>query len=333
MMMRKMQNILIYGTGNGALRFYKKITDQHNIVGFVVSSAVDKNTQFMGKPVSCISDISSLTFDAIFLANEFADTYYECIKHGVDKNKIKILFYKCYFDVLEKVLQEESPMFDDTLQPGHPVITRALSYQTESGLEVQYTSSRDYVRFKLLELLAEQITKCGVQGSVAELGVYQGNFAKYINALFPTRALYLFDTFEGFDAKDEQFDVENGHVESDMFDHVGRFTNTTLDLVLSKMTSPEKCIVCKGFFPETARDIEDQFALVSLDADLYKPMLAGLEYFYPRLAPGGFLMLHDYNHPKFLGVKQAVADFEKTHGVVAKIPMPDKNGTLLITKV
>jgi O-methyltransferase len=92
-------------------------------------------------------------------------------------------------------------------------------------------------------------------------------------------------------------------------------------------------VVCQGFFPETATGIEDQFALVSMDADLYKPMLAGLEYFYPRLSPGGFLMLHDYNHPKFLGVKQAVADFEKAHGKVAKLPIADKNGSLLITKI
>jgi len=327
-----MQNILIYGTGNGALRFYKKIIDQYNILGFVVSSAVDDNTLFMGKPVSSISDVSAIEFDQIFLANQFSDTYYECLKHGIEREKIKVLFFKCYFDILEKVMLEDSPIFDDTLQPCSPVITRGLSYQTDSTLEEQYTDSRDYVRFKLLELLAEQIKESDVPGSVAELGVYQGNFSKYINALFPSRTLYLFDTFEGFDEKDEKFDVDAGHVDSTMFDHVDRFTNTSLELVLSKMVNRANCVVCKGFFPETAAGIEDQFALVSLDADLYKPMLAGLEYFYPRLSSGGFLMLHDYNHPKFLGVKQAVADFEKNHGKVAKIPMPDKNGTLIITK-
>lgn len=328
-----MQNILIYGTGNGALRFYKKVSEQYNILGFVESSAVEPDTHFLGKPVFSISDASSTAFDQIFLANQFSDTYYECLKHGIEKSKIKVLFFKCYFDILDKVLLDDSPAFDDTLQPCRPVLTRALSYQTESTLEEQYTDSRDYVRFKQLELLAEQIKASDVPGSVAELGVYQGNFAKYINALFPSRTFYLFDTFEGFDEKDEKFDIEHGHSESAIFDHVDRFTNTTLEMVLAKMTSPKNCVVRKGFFPETASGIEDQFAFVSMDADLYKPMLAGLEYFYPRLSPGGFLMLHDYNHPKFLGVKQAVADFEKAHGKVAKIPIADKNGTLLITKI
>lgn len=328
-----MQNILIYGTGNGALRFYKKIADQYNILGFVVTASTDKNTMFMDKPVYSISDISSIAFDEIFIANQFSDTYFECINHGVEKSKIKILFYKCYFDVLEKVMLSENPIFDHTLQPCHPIITKGLAYQTELDIESEYAGTRDYVRFKLLELIAEQIHQSGVAGEVAELGVYQGNFSKYINVLFPERKLFLFDTFEGFDAADEKFDIDKGHVESTMFDHVDRFKNTTLDLVLSKMKTPSNCIVCKGFFPETAVGIEEKFALVSLDADLYKPMLAGLEYFYPRLSPGGFMLLHDYNHPKFLGVKEAVADFEKEHGIVAKVPMPDTNGTLVITKI
>jgi O-methyltransferase len=38
------------------------------------------------------------------------------------------------------------------------------------------------------------------------------------------------------------------------------------------------------------------YALVNLDADLYNPTKAGLEYFYPHLSPGGVIFIHDYNH-------------------------------------
>lgn len=44
-----------------------------------------------------------------------------------------------------------------------------------------------------------------IEGSVAEAGVYQGNFSAVINKCFPTRKLYLFDTFEGFDSKEILF--------------------------------------------------------------------------------------------------------------------------------
>ncbi|WP_366515539.1 TylF/MycF/NovP-related O-methyltransferase [Rheinheimera soli] len=62
-------------------------------------------------------------------------------------------------------------------------------------------------------------------------------------------------------------------------------------------------------------------------------MLNAIEYFYPRLTAGGYLMLHDYNHADFRGVKQAVADYEAKHGKLAKVPVPDQGGTIVITKV
>ena len=56
----------------------------------------------------------------------------------------------------------------------------------------------DYVRISLLELVSYEIRDRKILGSVAEVGVYKGDFAKYINYFFPDRKLYLFDTFEGF---------------------------------------------------------------------------------------------------------------------------------------
>jgi hypothetical protein len=60
----------------------------------------------------------------------------------------------------------------------------------------------DYVRYSSLELVAREIYENKISGNVAELGVYQGGFAQYINQIFPDRKLYLFDTFEGFNESD-----------------------------------------------------------------------------------------------------------------------------------
>lgn len=43
-------------------------------------------------------------------------------------------------------------------------------------------------------------------------------------------------------------------------------------------------------------------------------------------------MLHDYNNRGFQGVKAAVADYEKDCGHLAKVPIPDQSGTLVISK-
>ena len=50
-----------------------------------------------------------------------------------------------------------------------------------------------------------------------------------------------------------------------------------------------------------------RFSLVHLDADLYSSTLAGLEFFYPRMVPGGIIIVHDYS--TLPGVAQALTDF------------------------
>ncbi len=56
---------------------------------------------------------------------------------------------------------------------------------------------------------------------------------------------------------------------------------------------------------------ERRFSFVHLDVDLYESTLAGLEYFYPRLIPGGVILSHDYSI--LAGVKKAFEDFCMTN--------------------
>ena len=112
----------------------------------------------------------------------------------------------------------------------------------------------DYVRLSCLELAADEINYKQLKGNVAELGVYKGDFAKDINAVFPDRTLYLFDTFEGFDKKDIDAEVKHG-----FSDGKQDFSDTSAEYVLSRMPHQNKCVVRKGFFPETANGIDDTF--------------------------------------------------------------------------
>ena len=58
-------------------------------------------------------------------------------------------------------------------------------------------------------------------------------------------------------------------------------------------------IIKNGFVPDTLQGLEDiTFAFVLLDLDKYKPTLASLEFFYPRLVKGGYLVVHDFNSPE-----------------------------------
>jgi O-methyltransferase len=184
----------------------------------------------------------------------------------------------------------------------------------------------DYIRLSTLELIAEEIYQKNITGNVAELGVYKGDFAKDINAVFPDKKFYLFDTFEGFDNRDIAKEVEAG-----FSDGKQDFSDTSVEAVLAKMSNPGNCIVKKGFFPQSAEGVSDTFCFVSLDTDLYEPILAGLEFFYPRLSSGGYIFVHDFNNEEYKGARQAVVEFcDKMK--IGFTPIADIGGTAVIAK-
>lgn len=197
------------------------------------------------------------------------------------------------------------------------------------GCTSQIRTLADYqqaldIRGAVFELLAERLA--ALPGDLAELGVYQGEFAARMSRCFPDRKLYLFDTFEGFDARDVSVETRSGYSRA----AEGDFADTSVGLILSKMTAPERVVVRKGYFPETIPEEEAAFALVSLDADLYEPTLQGLRYFYPRLVPGGVILLHDYQNARFSGVRAAVEAFERESGRTLLLPVGDLHGTAMI---
>ena len=188
---------------------------------------------------------------------------------------------------------------------------------------------RFQLRLAACRLLAQEIRRRGVAGDVAELGVYQGEFAEELNRLFPERRLYLFDTFSGFDERDIG-SADGARAKA------GQFSDTSAEAVLARMETPGQVVIKKGLFPESlgemaAERFDGRFALVSLDVDLYRPTMAGLTYFYPRLSPGGYLILDDYNSPQFPGAGQAIREFCDREGL-GVVPLPDLHGTAVLVK-
>lgn len=206
----------------------------------------------------------------------------------------------------------------------HSYITYSLNYLSrERKVDRNYM---DHIRLSTLELVAYEIESRKIEGAVAELGVYKGKFARYINGYFPERKFYLFDTFKGFAEQDVKSEVANTYSSGDQ-----DFSNTSVSKVLAIMPHPAKCIVREGFFPSTAEGLEEKFVFVSIDADLFDPIYRGLEYFYPRLQPGGYIFIHDYNNDAYQGAKMAVEKFCNEHKI-NKLPLPDSAGTAVIMK-
>lgn len=187
----------------------------------------------------------------------------------------------------------------------------------------------DLVRRDMLVLLLRSLNERAVSGDMAELGVYQGATAKLLHHYMPDRLLHLFDTFTGFDPADIKMEgnttgkITNGNL----------FANTSVQKVMEHIQPRNENLRCyRGRFPNSI-PVEfgrRRFSFVHLDADLYEPTIAGLRFFYDKVVPGGFIVVHDYN--AWPGARKAVNEFFHAKPEVP-VPMPDKSGSALISKI
>jgi O-methyltransferase len=147
-------------------------------------------------------------------------------------------------------------------------------------------TSDDYFRYATLGLALERLRSEGVAGALAEVGVWRGETSAFLHRLAPDRRLYLFDTFSGFSEQD----LPAGSPDT-------RFRDTSAEAVRRRVGASENVVLVPGHVPRTLeRAAGERFAMVLLDLDLFEPTRASLEFFYPLLEPGAFLVVHDYNN-------------------------------------
>lgn len=329
--------ILIWGTGGLVGTIIDVYISLEKIDAFIDNNPHEE--YYLGKKVLTPNQLVSTDYDAILVANSYSQEIYEqCKALNLDLSKIIFLFNNCrledfnqdYFFV-EKVVGKDFTK----------IIKERVHLMNDVDFKSPYISSEficmaydeiDYVRVRSLALAVEEIERRKLDGAVAELGVFRGAFARFLNVAFPERKLYLFDTFEGFDEREAAREIDNKTCTRAVAE-IHKQTN--IQTVLEKMKYDKNIIIKQGLFPESLNGLEERFVFVSLDVDLEDSMYEGLCYFYPRLVSGGYIFVHDYNGSSglFTGVKRAIERYEKELNVIlCKMPICDISGTLVITK-
>ena len=178
----------------------------------------------------------------------------------------------------------------------------ASADRTVADLVRQVSSERE---MELSGLEASQIYNAvravsGIEGEMAEVGVFRGASSRIIREAEPDKPFHLFDTFAGLpkpSTKDADF--HEGQYQSSLQDvrtYLGRYRNLHFH---------------PGLFPGTAGPVRDtRFSFVHLDVDLYECTLRGLEFFWPRMTAGGVILSHDYSTSP--GVRAAFDQFFPT---------------------
>jgi hypothetical protein len=177
----------------------------------------------------------------------------------------------------------------------------------DAGFERAYAASRGrtlvsrdrcYVLWRTLQ------QSLALDGEILECGVFRGGTAlleaSTIRESGVERPLHLVDSFAGMP------DTTAG---VDRF-REGDFAATSADEVRQALSEYPFARVHQGFIPE----ILDQAGIGSLawaniDVDLYAAVRDCLEFIYPRLLPGGTMILDDYGFPSCPGVRRALDEF------------------------
>lgn len=137
-------------------------------------------------------------------------------------------------------------------------------------------------------------------GDIAELGVWRGGSALVLAATCPAKLLHLFDTFSGLPADETAQRDQYGYVRKGMFS----CPQWEVRIYLAS------CHVAfhQGVFPATTDRLDAlRFCFVHVDCDLYQGAHDAIEWFWPRLSPGGIMFFDDYGC-KFTGVTEAVRE-------------------------
>lgn len=168
----------------------------------------------------------------------------------------------------------------------------------------------------------------GIAGDLVECGVWRGGsmMAAAITLLQAgdtSRDLYLFDTFEGMPEPSAE-DVDFAGVS--MLDqwrgeHRNRFNRDAragLGEVRANMQTvgyPMAKIRCiKGMVENTIpQSAPDRIALLRLDTDYYESTYHEMRHLFPRIVPGGVLIIDDYGH--FKGARKAVDKYIKENNL------------------
>jgi len=164
-------------------------------------------------------------------------------------------------------------------------------------------------------------------GDFVECGVFRGGTAllaartiREIDAP-NTRQFHLFDSFSGMPDKTDREETFGR----------GDFRRTSPAHVQSLLADYPFVKLHVGFIPDTFNGLSlPTICWAHIDLDLYQSVHDAIEYFYPRLAPGGYMIFDDYGFPSCPGARRAV---DEAFSRKPEVPLCLPTGQCLVVKL
>jgi len=183
------------------------------------------------------------------------------------------------------------------------------------------------------------VCRSGIPGDFAECGVWKGGACLLASLVLEEendskRRIWLYDTFTGMVPPGEEDRIASSG-ESLRSRNPEGWWSSGLSEVKKNLKVPDsgstKFKFIEGPVEVTLkREIPEQLAVLRLDTDWYESTKIELELLYPRLSPGGILIIDDYGH--FTGARKAVDEYFSSIGELVLLHRSDYTGRVLVKK-
>lgn len=175
------------------------------------------------------------------------------------------------------------------------------------------------------------IVRDGVEGDLIETGVWRGGACIFMRANLKawgdtSRKVWVADSFEGLPAPNAAV------YEADAGDKLHQFSGLAVGVQQVRHNFERYGLLddqvefLVGWFKDTLPTAPfEKLALARLDGDMYESTIQAIEAVYPRLSPGGFLVIDDYgSHASQAG--RAIHDYREANGITDEIIAIDEFG-------
>ena len=183
----------------------------------------------------------------------------------------------------------------------------------------------DNVQFCVESALAD-----AVPGDLMETGVWRGGTTIFMRAILKAhqitdRKVWVADSFQGLPPPNEElFPADKGDAHHEQ-SHLAVSVEQVKHNFERYGLLDDQVEFLRGWFRDSLPTAPvKQLAVLRLDGDMYESTMDGLKHLYPKLSPGGYLIVDDYGYLE--SCRQAVHDYRNANGITETIHQVDWTG-------
>ncbi len=170
----------------------------------------------------------------------------------------------------------------------------------------------------------------GIPGDFAETGVWRGGVGIFMRAALdaygdPGRCVWMADSFAGLPEPDPRYEADR----DSEFHEFADFLAVPLEQVRANFAKygllDDRVRFLPGWFRDTLPHAPiERLAILRLDGDMYSSTMDAITSLYPKLSPGGYVIVDDYHTVP--ACRQAIDDYRERQGIDTVILPIDSDG-------